>query len=215
MKPVKLLQWMTVGMAVSVSSAMAGGLEPLAAFIKNAKSGRCDFTQVVTLPSNANGTAPRTKTSSGEFEFARPHKFRFHYTKPYEQTIVADGQTLWLYDPDLNQATARKQGAALGSTPAVLIASASDLKGLQADFDLSDAPAADGLEWAVARPKAKDSTLASVRLGFKGAELTKLEIQDNLGQKSVLTFTGFQINPVLPASAFDFKPPAGTDVIRP
>jgi outer membrane lipoprotein carrier protein len=212
----KSLKYTTLvaSLALSMSCAMASGLEQLAGFIKTTKSGRCDFTQVVTSPANASGVPARTKTSSGVFEFARPHKFRFHYKKPFEQTIVADGQTLWLYDPDLNQATARKQGAALGSTPAVLIASASDLKGLEADFELADGPTSDGLEWAIARPKSKDSTVSSIRLGFRGSELSKLEIQDNLGQKSVLTFAAFQINPALPAGTFDFKPPAGTDVIR-
>jgi outer membrane lipoprotein carrier protein len=37
---------------------------------------------------------------------------------------VADGQTLWLHDVDLNQVTARKQAQVLGSTPAALIAAA-------------------------------------------------------------------------------------------
>ena len=120
-------------------SAWAGGLESLESFVKTVKSGKADFTQVVTAPAK-EGQAARSKTSSGSFEFARPSRFKFVYKKPFEQTIVADGQTLWLYDVDLNQVTARKQSAALGSTPAALIAAAPDLKALQADFALADAP---------------------------------------------------------------------------
>jgi outer membrane lipoprotein carrier protein len=45
--------------------------------------------------------------------------------------------------------------------------------------------------------------------------LAVLDVQDSLGQRSLLTFTGFELNPALPASTFVFKAPAGADVIRP
>ena len=113
--------------------AWANGLESLESFVKTVASGRADFTQVVTAPSR-EGQVARSKTSSGSFEFSRPNRFRFVYRKPFEQTIVADGQTLWLYDVDLNQVTARKQSVVLGSTPAALIAAAPDLRAVQAEF---------------------------------------------------------------------------------
>ena len=192
-------------------------MEDLASFVKAVKSGRADFTQVVTSPPRP-GEAARSKTSSGTFEFQRPNRFRFLYKKPFEQSIVADGQTLWLYDVDLNQITARKQSQVLGSTPAALIAAAPDLRALQADFNLADAPDKDGLQWVVAMPKAKDGPLQSVRVGFKpvnnASELAVLEILDSFGQRSVLTFSQFEANVALPADAFVFKPPAGADIVR-
>ena len=191
----------------------AAGLESLEAFIKTAKSGRADFVQVVTMPAK-EAQAPRSKTSSGSFEFSRPDRFKFIYRKPFEQSIVADGQTLWLYDVDLNQVTAHKQSQVLASTPAALIASAPDLRALQTDFALADAPPKDGMEWILATPKSKDSALQSIRVGLRGGELAALEILDSFGQRSVLTFGRFELNPVLPAKAFEFKPPPGTDVIR-
>jgi outer membrane lipoprotein carrier protein len=198
-------------------SAVAGGLETLERFVKTVKTGRADFTQVVTAPGK-DGQAPRVKTSSGTFEFSRPNRFKFIYRKPFEQNIVADGQTLWLYDVDLNQVTARKQSQVLGSTPAALIASAPDLRALQTDFTLADAPDKDGLQWVAATPKSKDGQLQSVRVGFragdKTAELAALEILDSFGQRSLLTFNHFDVNPALPANSFQFKPPTGADVIR-
>ena len=190
----------------------AGGLKDLEEFVKTVKSGKADFSQVVTSPAK-EGQAPRVKTSSGTFEFARPNRFRFQYIKPFAQTIVADGQTLWLYDEDLNQVTARKQSAVLGSTPAALIAAAPDLHALQADFVLTDAPDAEGLRWVLATPKSKDGQLQTVRVGF-GATLEVLEILDSFGQRSVLTFKRFETNPVMAPSSFQFKAPAGADVIR-
>lgn len=207
----------TVFVAINANSALAGGMESLDSFFKTAKTGKAAFTQTVTAPAR-DGQAPRVKTSVGTFEFQRPGRFRFQYSKPFAQTIVADGQTLWLHDIDLNQVTARKQAQALGSTPAALIASAPNLKALQADFTLKDAPDKDGLQWITATPKAGDGQLQSVRVGFKptgkAGELAALEILDSFGQRSLIAFSNVEVNPTLAKDAFSFKPPAGTDVIR-
>ncbi len=216
-----LKQITTVLLALCAMSADATGLQSLEAFVKGVRSGRAEFTQIVTAPAK-EGQAARAKTSSGSFEFSRPNRFKFIYKKPFEQSIVADGQTLWLYDVDLNQVTARKQSQALGSTPAALIAAAPDLHALQADFSLSDAPDKDGLQWLLATPKSKDGQLQSVRMGFRVRtaavdaipELAALEILDSFGQRSLLSFSSFELNPSLPGKSFEFKVPAGADLIR-
>ena len=102
---------------LAATTAYAGPMESLEYFIRSAKSGRAEFTQVITAPPK-DGQASRTRTSTGTFEFQRPNRFRFDYRKPFEQTIVADGQTLWLHDKDLNQVSQRKQAKVLASTPA-------------------------------------------------------------------------------------------------
>jgi outer membrane lipoprotein carrier protein len=194
-------------------SAQASGLDSLENFVKSARSGRADFTQVVTGPAR-DGQAARSKTSTGTFEFSRPNRFRFNYRKPFEQTIVADGQTLWLYDADLRQVTTRKQAQALGSTPAALIASAPDLATLRKDFTLEAAGEKDGIQWVQATPKAKEGQLHSMKAGFRGNDLAALEILDSFGQRSVLTFTKMELNAPVSPEQFEFKPPQGVDVLK-
>ncbi len=203
----------TLLIAVCAGPACAAGLESLENFIRTVKTGRTDFTQVVTVPAK-EGQLARAKTSNGTFEFVRPGRFRFIYKKPFAQTIVADGQTLWLYDVDLNQVTGRKQSQALGSTPAALIASAPDLRALQTDFYLVSDGQQSGVEWVLATPKAKDSALQSVRVGLRAGALAQLDIVDSFGQKSSLSFQAFEANVALEPSSFQFKPPAGADVIQ-
>ncbi|MCO4087662.1 MAG: outer membrane lipoprotein chaperone LolA [Limnohabitans sp.] len=207
--------WTVLSLALPVQ---ADAVDLLAQFVKLARSGRADFTQVVTSPSRV-GQTPRIKTSSGSFEFQRPGKFRFDYRKPFVQTLLADGQTLWMHDIELNQVTARKQQQVLGTTPLGLLTAGSDLQSLKADFQFSPEPARDGLEWVRATPLAADGQIRAVMVGLRasplGPELAVLDVQDNLGQRSVLTFSAFQLNPVLPASQFVFKPPVGTDILRP
>ncbi len=198
-------------------SAQASGLESLESFIKTVKSGRASFVQTATSPAKA-GQVAQVKTSSGTFEFIRPNRFRFLYQKPFEQSIVADGQTVWLFDVDLNQVTARKQAQVMGSTPIALIASAPDLRALQAEFLIAEISSNDksseGLQWVLATPRSKDNALRSVRIGFKGNTLAVLEMEDSFGQQSVLRFSSLELNAGLDAAIFAFKPPAGADVIR-
>lgn len=203
-----------LSIALCADSVWANGLESLENFVKTAKSGKSEFQQTVTSPARA-GEAPRVKNSSGNFEFQRPGKFRFHYKKPFEQLIMADGTHLWIYDADLNQATQRKQASAFANTPAALIASATDLSALRAEFTLENAPEKDGLSWVLARPKAADSSLQTVRIGFKGDALEQLDITDSFGQRSLIRFSAMQLNLNLPASSFQFSLPKGAELLKP
>ena len=186
-------------------AAKADAVDTLKEFVRDVKSGRAQFTQTVTSPDGA-----KKKISSGTFDFARPDRFRFAYTKPYEQLIVADGQKVWIHDADLNQVTARRFSQALGATPAAVLAGGN----LEKDFELSALPAKDGLEWAQATPRAKDGAFQSVRIGFKGRDLAAVEITDSFGQRSLLQFTRFAPNVPVAPDAFRFVVPKGADVIE-
>lgn len=191
--------------ALTATAAQADPVETLRTFVRDVKSGASTFTQTVT---SADGT--RKKLSSGDFEFLRPNRFRFNYTKPFPQLIVADGQKVWIYDADLNQASSRKLSQALGATPASLLAGAS----LDQDFVLSPQPTSEGLSWVLAMPRATDSAFKSMRVAFRGSDLAAVEIVDNFGQRSLLQFNRFVPNPSLPPSRFSYTPPPGADVIE-
>jgi outer membrane lipoprotein carrier protein len=202
----RLLKGASIALIACASlAAKADSVDTLKEFVRDVKTGRAQFTQTVTSPDGK-----KTKTSSGSFEFSRPNRFRFAYAKPFEQTIVGDGQKVWIYDADLNQASSRKMGAALGATPAALLAGGS----LEKDFDLAALPPKDGLEWAQATPKAKDGAFKSVQVGFRGKELAAIEVIDAFGQRSLLQFKQFAAGVAIAPEAFSFPPPAGVDVIE-
>ncbi len=119
--------------------------------------------------------------------------------------IVGDGQKVWIYDADLNQVSSRKFDHALGATPAAVLAGGS----LDKDFDLAALPDGNGLAWAEAKPKAKDGSVQSLRVGFKGKQLAAIEILDAFGQRSLLQFSQVVANPPLAADHFRFKAPPG------
>jgi outer membrane lipoprotein carrier protein len=186
-----------------VPAARADALDALREFVRDVKSGQAQFSQTVH---SADGK--KQKLSTGRFEFQRPNRFRFVYLKPYPQSIVSDGQKVWFHDPDLNQVTVRKLGDALGATPAALLAG----QGLERDFELKALADLDGQSWVLATPRNREGTIQSLKLGFRGKLLSTLEIADSFGQRSVLQFSEFVLNPVLPADSFRFVPPPGADV---
>lgn len=191
---------------LAAAAARADAVATLKGFVAEVKTGRAAFTQTVTSPDGA-----KKKSSSGSFEFARPNRFRFAYAKPYEQLIVADGLKVWLHDIDLNQVTVRPFDAALGATPAALLAGTA----LERDFELKALPDEAGLQWAQALPRTPDGGFQSLKIAFRGKTLAAVEIIDGFGQRSRLDFAQVEANPALPAERFRYVPPAGVDVIAP
>lgn len=186
-------------------TAFAGGVDALKAFIGDTRTAKASFSQTVF---DQNGRV--RQKSEGTLAFSRPGKFRWVYQKPYEQLIVGDGSRLWIYDADLEQVTVRKLGEALGSSPAALLAGSNDI---EKHFTLKDAGTARDLQWLEARPRDKESTFESVRMGFAGNTLAEMELKDSFGQTTSLKFSGMEKNPSVKAGDFKFTPPKNADVI--
>jgi outer membrane lipoprotein carrier protein len=184
--------------------ASASGLDQLKAFLDSTRNIRGSFTQTVV---GKSGRKPQQ--SAGSFAISRPGKFRWSYDKPYQQLLVSDGDRLWSYDPDLRQATVRKLGQALGSSPAALLAGDS----LEKSFILKDAGSIEGFEFVEAQPRAQDASFERLRIGLKDNLPRVMEVQDNFGQTTTLYLNQLDTHAVLPAEQFRFTPPKGADVV--
>lgn len=199
----------TLALLAAVPAAQAAATDQLQTFVTSVKSARGEFTQKQIKGQGA--AAKVSGTSSGTFAFARPGKFTWRYTKPYDQLLQADGQTLYIYDKDLNQVTERKLDGALGSSPAAILFGSNDLS---KNFDVKNGATRDGLEWLELTPKAKDTQFERIGIGFKAGNLEAMELRDAFGNTTLLSFTGIQKNPPLPADAFRFTVPKGADVMK-
>jgi outer membrane lipoprotein carrier protein len=185
--------------------AHAGPIEKLHAFIEQTRSARATFTQTV-----ADSSGQITQQASGTVQFQRPGRFRWTYSKPYEQLIVGDGEKLWIYDKDLNQVTQRKLDKALGSSPAALLAGADDIEKY---FSLNALGKKGKLDWLEVRPYNEDSLFDKVRLGFNRNTLEVMELYDHFGQKTTIKLSRLERNPVTPADTYTFTIPDGVDVV--
>lgn len=197
--------WTGLAFACAAPVASAGALDQLRTFAGRTKAARGEFTQSIVKAGQA------AKPSSGSFAFARPGKFRWTYAKPFEQVLVADGDSLWIYDKDLNQVTVRKLGNALGESPAAILFGSNDL---EKSFVLEEAGVRDGLEWLDATPRSKESTFERVSIGFRDGVPEAMELRDAFGQVSQLRFRNIVRNPEIDPDQFAFIPPKGADVFQ-
>lgn len=191
--------------ALPLVAAPAGGVARMHAFLEDVHSLKADFTQVV-LDSNLK----QVKQSTGTLSIKRPDRFRWDYAKPNPEVIVADGKRLWLYDVELQQVTVKPLNDTLAASPAVLLSGSNDV---EKSFSVEDLGAKDGLEWVNLVPKVKDTDFENVRLGFKGDDVAVMELKDNLGDLTRITFSNLQRNVPVADDVFKFTPPKGADVI--
>jgi outer membrane lipoprotein carrier protein len=193
-------------LALASGTAFAGARERMQDFTHGLKGLEGRFEQRVFDP---NGK--QTEHSSGTVELSAPRLFRWAYIKPYAQLIVADGDHIWIHDPDLDQVTVRNQSFEEQSSPlAVLI----DPTEFERQFVVKEAATSAGLEWVVLTPrKADGAPFDKARLGFGVGGLVRMELFDALGQRTVMSFAGWERNPRFAANRFRFTPPKGADVI--
>jgi outer membrane lipoprotein carrier protein len=183
----------------------ATGIAQLRAFLKDTQSARGEFSQRVT------GRSRNPQVSEGRFEFQRPGRFRWVYGAPYEQTIVSDGERLYLYDRDLNQVTVRRVQASLPASPASILFGSSDF---ERDFDVSEAGVRAALAWVSARPRGRDTTFERIEIGLRDGAPAAMRLVDSFGQVSELAFQRLERNVRIDPATFRFVPPAGAEVLE-
>lgn len=191
---------------LSSTGVLAGAREQMNVFTKGLTGLDARFEQRVYDP---NGRP--SDSSSGSVKLSAPRQFRWEYQKPSPQLIVADGDHIWVYDPELEQVTVRNQSfEEQGSPLSVLI----DPTELDRQYRVSEGGASDGLTWLVLLPKkGEDAPFQKAKLGFGPAGLVRMELNDALGQRTVIGFSPWRRNPGFPAGTFKFTPPKGTDVV--
>ena len=196
---------LAVALLLAVQGAHAGARDQLQAFTKGLKGLDGQFTQQVFDP-----RGKQKERSTGRVAVSAPRLFRWEYVKPYPQLIVADGETVWVYDPDLQQASRRPQGAEEASSPLAILL---DPQKLDRDFSVTETATVGGIEWLQLTPKQADAAFKTARLGFGKAGLVQMEYEDALGQRTKISFSGWKRNPGFAKGTFRYVPGKGVDVI--
>jgi len=201
----KLILVFVLSLVAGGAFAATGARARLDAFANGLHSLRGDFRQTVY---DAHGNV--TGSSSGTLALQAPRLFRWEVTGPYQQLIVADGRQVWVYEPDLEQATVRDQGAEEAHSPLTVL---TDLSQLDTEFKATDAGTHDGLEWLRLVSRAKEPQFEYAEIGFDARGLRRMVFKDTLGNRTKIAFSDWQRNLDLPANTFAFVPPKGTDVV--
>lgn len=205
---------MTAALVTSAGAARAGGalddaLKRLQERYETTRTLTADFTQTVQSPTLAG-----TLESHGKVAFEKPNRMRWDYEPPDRQTIVGDGDTLWIYQPDDKQVIKAPLSEAFqASTPVSFLAG---LGRVERDFDATlerDEPQ----RWVLRLVPRKDKGIGTLHLTVRKADASVEEarITDTLGTTTRIAFSGERRNVALDAGLFHFTPPPGVDVVKP
>ena len=190
-------------LTATIGFAQAGAVDALKKFNNDADGISGSFTQTVQ-------GKKKTQTAHGTFKILRPGLFKWEYTKPYKQTIVGDGQTIWLYDVDLAQVTKSAQDQTIGDSPAAIL---SNKTALDSSYSLKENGSSNGIDYVLATPKKNNAGYQYIRIGFKDDNLAAMQLKDSFGNQTSITFGSLNTKPNLSRGAFKFTPPKGVDVL--
>lgn len=182
------------------------GQQQVEEYLGSLKTFSAQFKQDVTSPAKEV-----IDQSSGTMSFKRPGKFHWSYQQPYEQEIISDGETLWIYDKDLEQVSIRPAKQGLENTPIMLL---DDPANISKAFNIELLSDTGSNEEIRLTPKQEDAGFQYVTLIFDESVLVGMKIHDNFDQYSHLSFYDIEYNQTLADSIFHFEPPEGVDVIR-
>lgn len=147
--------------------------------------------------------------STGVLHIQRPGKFRWEYQQPYPQLLVSDGESIWIYEEDLEQVTVKPFNDSTANTPAVLL---SQNQRIEDSFSIESLPSENGLTRFNLQPNNAEAQFERIELGFADGNLMRIKLHDNLGQTTLINLSEQHLNTSLDEALFIFTPPAGTDV---
>jgi outer membrane lipoprotein carrier protein len=205
----KLLIFIIFGL--SVYSSLTAANETLDRFFQQTNSMSASFEQRIY-----NSKGQLTEQSTGELSFRRPDRFYLDYQAPAEQKYISNGNTLWIYDVELEQVSLKAVNEGLGDSPALLLSSNTNVYKHYAveNVNIQDDRESQQFKWLQLFAKASETTFEKVLLGFDAENrLMQMEMHDNFGQITELKFANIQVNQINDDSMFQFVPPEGVDVI--
>lgn len=150
--------------------------------------------------------------ASGELAVKRPRHFYWKTTSPYEHLLVAKGDTLWLYDIDLEQITRKPFSEKLDQAPALILSGEVDALAEQYQIDLDKDASSEQLIFSLS-PKQEGGVFSQLLLRFKAEKLQSMTLVDSFQQRTLINFSDLVYNSDIPDALFEFSPPDGVDII--
>ena len=138
-----------------------------------------------------------------------PDQFRWLYTDPVEQLIVADGEQVWVYDEDLEQVTVKEQNNELNPIYVIINDELSNLH-----YNISYELSSHGIDWVSLTPKTPSEEVRSVWLALEDDLVKQIKVFNQFDQVMVFEFYQIKRNPEMSAELFSFTPPEGVDVVQ-
>lgn len=208
-RPLAALLLVLAFVPAHAADALGVALKRLQERYESTKTLRTDFTQTVESPTLSSPIA-----SHGTVAFEKPNRMRWEYAAPDAQTVVGDGETLWIYQPDQKQVIKATLGEAFqATTPVTFLAG---LGRVQRDFEAT-LVREEKERWVLKLVPRKDAGIGTLLLTVRksDASVEEARITDPLNTVTDIKFANERRNVTIEPDLFKFTPPPGVDVVRP
>ncbi|WP_188151386.1 outer membrane lipoprotein chaperone LolA [Teredinibacter waterburyi] len=158
--------------------------------------------------------------TEGRANLKQPGLFHWETQPPFEQVVIANAESLWVYDPDLEQVTVTPKEK-MNSSPAQILTG--DFSLLQGQYFVeqldskklnSDQRAKKAENYQMTSLKSGDSGFQKLSFSFDASgALVRLELIDKLDQITEISFSDLEVNQPMDSEIFNFIPPEGVDLI--
>jgi outer membrane lipoprotein carrier protein len=168
--------------------------------LEQLKTYQANFTQQVV-----DGQGEILQNAEGQLSLKQPNRMHWQVAAPNENTLIADGQTLWHIDPFVEQVVAIDQAQAIENNPMILLTNPQS--DAWQDFIISQLDSS-----FVIQAKDADAQVASLTLVFDGETLMQLKVEDHQQQVSTLDFIDISQNQQIDDQHFKFVMPDGYEL---
>lgn len=160
------------------------------------------FSQQVT-----DGNGELVQQLHGRLALARPHFLYWQTDAPDETVMIADGDSLWYYNPFVEQVTVTDQTDTMEQSPLLLLLD--DSAAAWDDYVVKR----EGDSFAL-QPLATANSLQSLQLVFEAQSpvMRTIILDDGQGQISTIELADVTVNGDLAPTLFEFTIPEGVDV---
>ena len=169
-----------------------------------------DFVQVFEDPLN------RKQQESGHLYLRRPRMMRWEYQRPEGNLFISDGKTVYFYVPADRQVNKEAVRDTFDDRiPLMFLLGRGDLRSEFTRFELLNTkPFLQGTKVVRMYPRRKtDLSEVVMEVDPANFQIRRLLLTHSDGSRQEFIFSNIRINSGVPASLFDFKVPAGVEVV--
>ncbi|MCC5856504.1 MAG: outer membrane lipoprotein chaperone LolA [Idiomarina sp.] len=140
---------------------------------------------------------------SGSFALQRPALLRWETEEPEQTLLIADGDTLWYYNPFIEQVSLFDQAETMQTNPLLVLLTNDEWTGFEVSFS-------DDL-WHIRETNGGFHQVLSIGFNEQGY-LNTMALDDGQGQRSVFRLQNLEVNSEIERARFQFEIPSGTDI---
>ena len=143
---------------------------------------------------------------------SRPLKFRWNAHPPAAQQVISNGQRLWVYDIDLEQATEQKLDKKVGNVPGLILSGQPETLGEH--FIIQEEMQENSMHRNyILIPNDVDALFNRLVLSFEGNTPVSMEFEDHLGQRTFIIFKNVILNSSVSDKHYQFITHKGVDLV--